>query len=462
MKRALVFGLAITVAGCRCNSDPSTKPVTTEKDEDVIVPALPTSDIGMRDVPTATSNTQWDDALDKYGKGDFSGARRVLVDLVKLAPDFQKGRWKLALAHAKVGAFDDAAKELSRLLAEDYRDYQARIGRENDLATFRASPAGLAIRRRSQEIEAAYNDAAARGLRTFMWKGWAERGNLALHTDVLRLGVFLPDTKRFVPLTPSVESAYAIAVDDDATTEVVVDFQMNPVNGSGGAVGQRIDRCGISVGTFANPSAPRFRWEGSCTEGLLVSPDKQSALFARTSLEGQPAAWQRLTREATKPEPGAAPKRVVDVRTRGVAGASGWGAPWADARKAAYDGRGVVVDGGAPIPLETRHMRKDTSTSAWSSPDGRRVLVLSNIEGTDPRIKTLHIVSLVDLDKREATVLHEGDGPASAAFASDGTIYLQTDRRLRRRAPGATSWEPLPGLLIAQPVIDAVVQAHEK
>jgi hypothetical protein len=456
MKRRLLLALSL-LAGCRCNSDPTAKPVgTTQAEEDVIVPALPPMDIGLLGLPSSSGGGAYDEGVALYGKRDFMGARRVLTTAVAAAPDFQAARFKLACAHAKVGAHDDAAKELTQLLSADYRDYQGRIGREDDLAQFRATPAGLALRRRMREIEAAYDDAAKRGLRMFMWKGWTEPRNLVLHTDVLRLGVYLPDTKRFVPLTPGVPDAYAIAVDADASTEVVVELTLNPINGSGSALGERIDRCGISIATFEAPAAPRIRWEGKCFEGLLVAPEKSAARFAHLRSPPGPYTWSRVTREGTKETDQTMPTQYLEARVTGVRGTAGWGVPWPSARAAQFNGKGVLVDGGAPIAIDATHLRKDAYTFAWSSPDGRAVLVVTNIETSDlkgPGGRAIHIVSLVDLDKREATILHEGDGPGHAAFGAEGTVYLQTDRKLRRRAPASTKWEPMPGLLLAQPYV---------
>lgn len=461
--RHVFLSLLLLVAGCRCNDDRTAQPPAagSAAEEDVILPALPPVEIGMADAPATPANaaaTLHAEGLSLFKKGDFMAARRTLMEVVKLAPELQQARYDLARAHVKVGAFDDAAAELARLLAADLRDWQGRVGRDTDLAKFRATPAGLALRHRTKEIEAAYEDARAKGLRTFMWRGFAERANLALHTQVLRLGVFLPETKRFVPLTSSVDNAYAIAVDPDGTTEVVVDFLLNPINGSGGAVGQRIDRCGISIAKLDAPFDPRIRWEGRCDEGMLLVPQKAAARFANVDLapSGQ-FRWQRVTREGTKPDQDAGtPSEYLEVRTIGVRGAANWGVPWPDARPAVVDAKGVALDGGAPIALPPPHGNK-ARTSAWSSPDGRRIVVVSLID-EDVKVpfvgwKVKHAVSLVDVEKREATLLVQGDGPAHAAFAPDGTLYLQSDRKVRRRAPDATTWEPLPGVLIAQPFV---------
>ncbi len=192
---------------------------------DAAEPPAPTP-IGWASVPgpvLAEADAANRAALERHRAGDYSGARAGFEEALAAAPEFALARYNLACALSRLGETEGAAAQLETLLTADLTHYRRRLDDDPDLEALRRSPHLARLHAHIDALLPRWRDAVARGVPAVAWRAAARaEAGKARARQLVRAGVLVPETHRFVPLGPRTPGAISALVDPAHERVVVV------------------------------------------------------------------------------------------------------------------------------------------------------------------------------------------------------------------------------------------------
>lgn len=168
--------------------------------------------------PTELARKENREALALHRAGKYAEAQVGFARAVEISPGHDLARFNLACAYARLGKLDEAAAELNALLERDLLRFQPRWRGEKadpDLDALRDSKHAAILDNRIKTLRVAYDEAHDIGIPAYAYryrplhtkKRSKEAGGtdgetlMAGGMDWLVAGTYLPQAKRFVPLT---------------------------------------------------------------------------------------------------------------------------------------------------------------------------------------------------------------------------------------------------------------------
>ena len=315
-----------------------------------------------------------DVAYAKHTKEDFAGSKAGFADAVARAPDFVLARYNLACALARLGELRASREELERVLAADLVTFRARIDTDADLASLRSSPEMATLRARLTVLQSAFSLAWREGVESLVWRGHVEGNHV--DTKLLRVGVYLGDQRRFVPLVPDVHGVAAAAIDRDRARALLM--KARALECGGGGICPRIDsRVDVFLAAL-DPSSPEA--VAPMVHASFDDPIGGPVVHATAYTTADGARFCVY-------DPGLAVANVCKViegtsdEKRVILDFGGNGASVIAPSPAGFDVRkGVLaLPDGRTAALSKDHAR-DASQAIAVTSDGRRAVVVSNVD----------------------------------------------------------------------------------
>jgi hypothetical protein len=479
MRRSLLLSILtatalVTSLGCQghgatdTTKTPAAEPAAPERPARASRPEAPLETplaIGWAEIPGEPDPKARDyhrEGLVHLNAGHLEDAVARFQHAVVLDPGFAWARFDLARALSLGGHEAEAVTEMQRLVIEDLPTYGPRWAAEQDLAAARASAEGQRLDARLPAIRDAYREAIASGVPAMTYLPRkpldAKRQPQTPHEE-LRLGVYLPSPRRFVPAVPHVPGALAGYLDRQADRAIVLAGDV--VMGELWVVQAR----GLDVAVFDLDDPGRVVVQASDIDELNAETD-QPRVAVRAAVEGDDA---RITLEQLR----YAPESTVSLRvtTDGVELTREHVS--AALPHVHVDANGGFVDVPPPagLSIEGRqlrvHDRRDpfqlgAGHDAAGHPyvartiDDRWAIVFTELAGCKEAAYTTHVLDRVDIERGEVVRLHAAAKHAGVALGPDGSVYLDAEGHVIRYAPGSKKpvADVLPGVRFTLPDYD--------
>jgi hypothetical protein len=405
-----------------------------------------------------------DRGVSLLAKGKAAEAVTELEGALAVAPDFVRVRYNLACAHARAGDFDKARSDLESVYDADFVGIRAHARADSDLADFWKSTQGKDLAARIPSWEGRFKTIIDRGVHAILWRDGA--GNRGLwRPALLRVGVFDPDTARFVAVAPPSNDAisgftasmapYAVvatgSVRDMLGGDMDAGMSLNeilfyPISTAGTptakiAVGVEPYSGGLALGA----SGATYRvWQAAAP---IDPPDKMGAIF---DLKFGAAATR--TTYAKLPELKLTRDRPVLMNI----GYDHWGYVAQESDGAyTYSPGELTLPSGTKIPIPKALGFYRAPARVVPSPTGDRVVLVFNaavfVCQPSDDIPGRFKMALVETSSGKVTPLGEGDGAGHAVFRANGDLYVQRGRRVFAISPSGET--PLPdGVLLVPPL----------
>jgi hypothetical protein len=377
-----------------------------------------------------------------------------------------------ARAYARDGQFPRAAEELTQVFEEDFIGMRAQAAAEADLQRFWASAEGRALAGRKDEYEARYREVIARGLRVVA----RSAGMFGGPPRYLRVGIFDPQTRRFVATAPALPGAIYAFVPPNLPYAVVVTgvrrHVIHHVPGKPDETWQSLDT--ITAFPFDPSGVPVARLDLG-----HVDTDRASLLLADAKLEldlhaptdlapphlhdaryqltfGKPVSRDLLT-ERPLPTERYDPLAVhIDV---GYNDSSGVTMAASDARyvyqraSTTGDADALVFPTGESVPIPELLGFHKIAPRVIADATGEHAVLLWDT-GADPcghSVPGRYKVILVTRTSATVTYLGEDEGAAAAAFDGTGALYVQRANGISQVDLHTLHETGLPGLFELSP-----------
>ncbi|MGZ3453225.1 MAG: hypothetical protein ACXVEF_26720 [Polyangiales bacterium] len=473
------------VASCRRSSSPSPPSgdvgVSASPSPSATLPAPPPT-IGLAAMPSSPTKEALDansEGFKAHKKGDYAASRALFEKALAASPDFALARFNRACALSRLGELAAAATDLRALLEADLRRFAPMLRGDPDLEPLRTSAEGRALDAHVKLLESLWAEARTRGVVAFLWRRVAYTrvtmdGTDWLAPSVLRPGVYLQESKRFVPMTREIEGARAAVVDDTRTSAVFLTSLASTSLGCGVVCPGEVDRK-VRIASFDGRDDGAAKWiaapvmEGWNGLELVLRPMPFGALAREEPSVGS-MPWHRFSIEGESIESApvsAGPRWAYNYRglqrlfPRTASGIS------ATAKE-------LTTKAGTHVALEKEHQflkipptrdgeRPFPQRSVLASPDGRLVVVVSNIDqcrcfldekNPGPSEVLAHAVSLVEPSSGRSWLLDAGDGMGDALFDASGALYVQTGETLKTWSLATGAADP-----VSEPVMSGVLLA---
>ncbi len=389
------------------------------------------------------------EALEAHRAGDYEASLEGFDRAAQESAGYRNAHFNRACALARLGRLDESAAAMERLLHEDLPDFRERLESDEDLTALRESEHGARLRTVIEGLDERYGEAIARGVQAYTFRPRASWANDAPRFPVsdLRIGVYDPATRRFVPVAPRVPDAQGGAIVRDERAVIQVAASM-----SSGTCGHHLPKPRrASVHDLTHPGVAVFALDSFPTD-MVASGGEVAAFSFSGGREGLHAISHWIDNARSEHQVfdidrvGRVSSRFDAQATRSALLIHGDGlggtVPYPHPEGFRLRGRRLTLPSGDDV--EVAHHGPAT---LHRSPDGDRLLILSAGDGCDEdegaETDVAHAAILVDLSTRSSTVLSRGVGPAlvAARFGPDSTLYLQVGDTVRRYPPGST--EPI-------------------
>lgn len=398
--------------------------------------------------PTKIANQLNRRGLEHHRAGEYTQSLAVFEEAILADPDYVWSRYNRACALARLERFELASTELEQLLREDLPTYGPRLDRDEDLAPLLASEHGRALTATRARLAAAYRAAANTGI--VAWS-FSPRDTHDPKTATprapyskLRLGIYQPEQRRFVPLSPEIDDALGGMLERESghllmvSARIVVGdvFVYQPID-----VGVHVydlDQLGVPINEATHVDGRRKETQDH-RAGVAVALEGEFVRLTFDDLGYAPhdltvlieAGKSRLVAQSHEESPDF---RQTDLE----------GHVRADQAHLTIDGHGVHMHRPPPpgltVELTKAHSRiSPTSRVVERTDDGRFLLVFDRHAGCNEDGELLrHVVSRVGLETGTTTLLTQGASLGGAVLGPDGSVYAEAAGHVVRFAPNAS------------------------
>jgi hypothetical protein len=378
-------------------------------------------------------------------------AKAGFEEVARRAPGFALARYNLACARARTGDTAGATSLLKDLLALDLPQFQGRFEKDSDLETVRAAPEGQELRSLAASLQPRWREEAPRGVPAVLWRGRTAKSGSQVHT-FYRQGVYLPGSRRFLPLGPAPRAREVLSAIVDVANEAVVIVEGAPIEECFADFCPRLAWATVERHPLWG-AARQVRWEPG-DEGyhiweVTVALSDGGFLFKTST---QYPTWQRVGPDSKRRADAAATPAGPSLKVSDSGTLLGHTTPGYRVK-----GHALVLPDRSTIAIDAGHW-DGMVHGVTLAPDGSFAVVSSAVsececdKGQSSLLQ--HVVSRVDLTARTSEVLAKGPGSAAATIDREGTLFLQVDERMQSVRNGASlaDAQPVPeGILLAPP-----------
>ncbi len=396
-------------------------------------------------------------------KKDWKAAKNFLEPLAATYSEDADVRFLLAILQAAQGASSEACGAIAHLLEMDLPATNRRFQTEPALAELRRSADGNRLVEHADAVRTLWRQATSDGLPAVMARGTRDVLDI-WYPKYLRAGVYLHETKRFLPVTPPVDGAGAALFHPATKRAALVKLKVVPCREDNCPRVETVEVRDFRLDEVEKP-AGRWRYEGENARPLELRSGA-GGLEARVRdcccYDDCVSPWEKVAGRRATPATtqSSATPNSVDEMTLTV---DQRGSRLATRPDGLQIRKGSLVAGSKEIPLDVQHTGPGATHAIFVDPTTNARLVLSTIDGCQCGGKhegavLRHVLSRVDAEGR-ATVLMGGKGPAAAMLDGKRAFYLQTGDTVRRwpsmAAVGTRDGEPvMPGTLLVIPVTE--------
>lgn len=382
----------------------------------------------------------------KHNKSDWAGSRPHFQEAVSIVSEYDLARYNLACAHSRLGDLDQALAEITHVLVRDLPRFKRAVHEDQDLGNLRRSALNEELESRLEKIEKVWEQAMKVGTPAVAWR---ERSQTMISEaqgkqgQLLRPGVWVNDSERFVPAMEIVDDAFSGFVDVEKGKAIII------VASPTVDVPPLLEGARVLI-TPLTPAgeAPRKAELVQDNLGTIEAAGTDSGV--RVRLNTTKTAWRDLragglvrSEDQTSPE-----RPVLKVNPDGSLLIAFHPPGWS------HKGRSVFMPGGREIVMQSGHSTA-TQHSIFLNPDGKHgVVVAIRMKCTDEGPVLRHWIDRIDLETGAAEGLANADGAAAAQYGRDGALYLQIGTEtIRYETPTATRYETLPeGVMLVPPM----------
>lgn len=392
-------------------------------------------------------------------KKDWKAAQDLLDPLAATYSEDTDVRFLLAALQAAQGASSDACSAIAHLLEMDLPAMNRRFETEPALAELRKGADGSRLVEHASAVRALWRQATNDGLPAVMARGTRDVLDI-WYPRYLRAGVYLHETKRFLPVTPPVDGAGAALIQPATKRAAVVKLKVVPCREDNCPRVEAVEVRDFRLDEVEKPPG-RWRYDGENARPLELRSGA-GGLEARVHdcccYNDCVSPWEKAAGRRTAQPPStthAVEEMTLTVDQRG--------SRLATRPVDLHIRKGSLVAGSKEVSLDAQHTGPGATHAIFVDPTTDARLVLSTIDGCQCGGKRegavlRHVLSRVDADGK-ATLLMGGKGPAAAMLDGKRAFYLQTGDTVRRwstmAAVGTRDGEPvMPGTLLVIPVTE--------
>lgn len=382
----------------------------------------------------------------RHVKGDWAGSRPHFQEAISIVSEYDLARYNLACALSRLDELDEALEQLTYVLVRDLPRFKRAALKDQDLGNLRRSAQGRELERRIKLLEEVWSEAMEAGTPAIAWR---ERSTTMISEaqgkqgQLVRPGVWLHGTRRFVPAMEIVEGAFAGLVDVERQQAMIVvatptvdlpplfeavQVLVTPLSPSGEAP-RKADLVMDNLGTIEIHAVDN---------GVRVRGNSTKSHWRELRASG-------LVRSETQ----YIPDRPVLRMTPDGSLLVGYHPPgWS------HKGRSVFGPGGREYVLQSGHAVATQHSLVFNGDQSHAVMVAVRVRCTDEGPVLRHWIDRIDLRGGSTEGLANTEGPAAAVYGRDGALYLQIGTEtIRYATPTATRYETLPdGVMLAPPM----------
>jgi len=390
-------------------------------------------------------------------RAKFADAVAMLDELAAKNPDDGELRFRLAAAHAASGDLHAACGEIARLLELDFVGFVKRYETDPAFSSLRSSEAGNELREHLRAVEALWQQSIPVGLPAMLSAG--TRGQMTIwRPSRLRGGVYVHETKRFLPMEPGVDGASAALVNPEAKIVGVVKLAVSACQSD---FCPRISSAQIMTYSLDDFRRPPVRWSSEEKGSTMTMLDLRSGSRGAAVRLHDCCCWKGCMSPWTSigPKPGAADaaheqgtlEMSIDFR----------GSLLEIVPPAVRIAKGrLTMEGSAETPLGPEHETAAVHDVLVDQQAGA-LLVFSAIDRCECSAKKegpvfRYAISTVDAKSGKATAIEHGEGTGAALLDGKRAVYVQTGNSVRRwpsiSSVGREPGEPImPGVVLVVP-----------
>lgn len=381
-----------------------------------------------------------------HQKSDWQGSRPHFREAVSIVTEYDLARYNLACAHSRMGDLEDALEELTHVLVRDLPRFKRAALEDQDLGNLRRSPLNEELKSRLKKLEKVWAQAMEVGTPAVAWR---ERSQTMISEaqgkqgQLLRPGVWVDATDRFVPAMEIVEEAFTGFVDVEKQQSVIlvakptVDLPplfegarvlVTPLSPAGESPRKAelvqdnlgtIEIAGIDGGVRVRLNTTKTAWRDLRAGGLVRSDDQ--SLPERPTLKVTPDGSLLVTFMPP-----------------------GWSAK----------NRSVFGPGNREYVLQSGQSVANQKSIILNADGQHAVVVGVRVKCTDEGPVLKHWIDRIDLSSGRTEGLAAAEGGAAAVYGRDGALYVQLGTEtIRYATPDASTYETLPeGVMLVPPM----------
>lgn len=417
----------------------------------------PPPELGWGEIsrPTKLARKANREALALHRAGNYADARIGFVRAVEESPGHDLARFNLACALARLGRVDEAAAELSTLLKRDLLRFQPRWqgeGADPDLEALRDSKHAQTLDALIERLRLAYDEAHELGIPAYAFRyrpleaktrskeagGTDDNTVMVGGMDWLVAGIYLPQARRFVPLTRGGNLAWL-----DLPNRRVVHAS---TGWSMGWHGEEASDPTLSVHSTAPDPSSRTQTISIDVDEKFLGFGESDTFFADSHelawlpeglgvfVSHNADAYGATTRLITKD--GVKPSRRRTMKSKE---------------------RMHLLLEGAVLSGPDASFKIDHTVSNLHSPDGHykiRIRTSISEQGDTGPKPPRTVVTRTDTETGVSKILRAGPGPGWALFGPQGALFVEVGGRvIQWRDVGGDTPEPtLEGIHLTMPV----------
>jgi len=382
----------------------------------------------------------------KHQKSDWEGARPFFQEAVSIVTEYDLARYNLACAHSRLGDLDSALAEITHVLVRDLPRFKRAVHEDQDLGNLRRSALNDELESRLAKIEKVWAEAMSVGTPAVAWR---ERSQTMISEaqgkqgQLLRPGVWVHATERFVPAMEIVDDAFSGYVDVEKQKGILI------VASPTVDVPPLLEGARVLISPLT-PSGESLRRAELVQDNLGTIEASATDSGVRVRLNTTKTAWKDLRAGGlVRSDDQNSPERpVLKVNPDGSLLIGFHPAGWS------HKGRSVFMPGGREVVLQSGHSIANQHSIFLNGDGSHAVVVAIRMKCTDEGPVLHHWVDRIDLNAGTSEGLANADGAAAAQYGRDGALYLQLgSETIRYATPTASNYETLPeGIMLVPPM----------